>query len=87
MARPPRSVIREHHFEKDLAEIAGDFEAADDFVAGAEWLLAQNPEIGFRIAPDSAVWFLPMAPVGDTQLALYYTFDDSTVWLISLAQS
>jgi hypothetical protein len=55
MAKLPGSVIREHHFEKDLAALIGDFETADDFVAGAEWLLAQNPEIGFRIAPDSAV--------------------------------
>ncbi len=61
MAKPPRSVIRENHFEKDLAELIGDVEAADDFVAGAEWLLAQNPEIGFPIAENSAVWFLPMA--------------------------
>lgn len=87
MGKPSRSVIREHHFEKDLAEIIGDIEAADDFVAGAEWLLAQNPAIGFPIAEGSAVWFLPMAPMGDTQLALYYTFDDFTVWLISLARS
>ena len=85
MEKSPRSVIREHHFEKDLAAIIGDFEAADDFVAGAEWLLAQNPEIGFPIAEGSRVWFLPMAPVEDAQVALYYTFDDSTVWLISLA--
>jgi hypothetical protein len=57
MAKSPRSVIREHHFEKDLAEIIGDVEAADDFAAGAEWLLAQNPEIGFPIAEDSQFGF------------------------------
>ena len=33
MAKSPRSVVREHHFEKDLAELIGDIEAADDFVA------------------------------------------------------
>jgi hypothetical protein len=87
MAKPPRSVVREHHFEKDLADIIGDIAAADDFVAGAEWLLAQNPEIGFPIAEGSSVWFLPMAPVEGAQVALYYTFDDSTVWLISLAET
>lgn len=91
MAKPPlRSVVREHHFEKDLAELVGDIEAADDFVAVAEWLLAQNPDIGFPIAKGSAVWFLPMAPIEEAQVAqvaLYYTFDDSTVWLISLAQT
>ncbi len=87
MAKLPRSVIREHHFEKDLAELICDFADADDFVAGAEWLLAQNPEIGFRTAPDSAVWFLPMTPIEGTQVAVYYTFDDLTLWLISLART
>ena len=87
MPKLPRSVVREHHFEKDLAALIGDLEAADDFVAGAEWLLAQNPEIGFPIAEDSAVWLLPMAPIEGAQVALYYAFDDSTVWLISLART
>ncbi len=87
MAKSPRSVVREHHFEKDLAALIGDLETADDFVAGAEWLLAQNPEIGFPIAEGSSVWFLPMAPIEGVQVALYYTFDDSTVWLISLAET
>ncbi len=54
MGKPLRSVIREFHFEKDLAELIGDFAEADDFVAGAEWLLAQNPEIGFRTGEGSA---------------------------------
>lgn len=87
MAEPPRSVVREHHFEKDLAALIGDLEAADDFVAGAEWLLAQNPELGFPIAEGSRVWLLPMAPIEGAQVALYYTFDASTVWLISLAET
>jgi len=87
MAKLPRSVVREHHFERDLAELIGDLETADDFVAGAEWLLAQNPEIGFPIAEGSAVWLLPMAPIAGEQVALYYAFDDSTVWLISLGRT
>ena len=36
-------------------------------MAGAEWLLAQNPEIGFPIAEGSAVWFLPMSPIEGAQ--------------------
>lgn len=87
MAKPPLSIVREHHFEKDLAALIGNLEAAGDVVAGAEWLLAQNPEIGFPIAEDSRVWFLPMAPIEGAQMALYYTFDDFTVWLISLAET
>jgi hypothetical protein len=51
----PRSVVRERHFEKDLAELIGGITAADDFVAGPEYLLARNPEVGFLIAEGSAV--------------------------------
>ena len=80
-----RSVIREFHFEKDLAELIGDHAEADDFVAGAEWLLARDPESGTRTDEGSVVWILPMAPIRDEQVALYYTFDNSTVWLISIA--
>ena len=87
MGKPLRSVIREHHFEKDLAELIGDFAEADAFVEGADWLLAQNPEIGLPTNEGSAVWVLPMAPVDDEQVALFYAFDDSTVWLISIAKT
>ena len=86
MAKPLRSVVREHHFEKDLADLVGDIKAADDFVAAAEWLLARNPEIGSPADRGSAVWFLPMAPIEDAQVALFYTFDDSTV-LADLARA
>lgn len=48
MEKPLRSVIREFHFEKDLAELIGDFAEADDLVAGAEWLLATKArQFGF----------------------------------------
>ena len=82
-----RRIIREHHFENDLAALIGDFAEADDFVEGAEWLLTQNPKVGLPTNEGSDVWFLPMAPIDGEQVTLYYTFDDSTVWLISIAKA
>jgi hypothetical protein len=87
MPEPPRQVIREHQFERDLRALGLDAKAADEFVEGAEFVLARDPEIGLRIAPDSNVWVLPIAPIGDLEISLYYTFDESTVWLISITPS
>ncbi len=81
-----RQIVREYHFERDLRMLIRDAKEADEFVEAAEFVLARDPEIGLRIAPDSDVWVLPMAPVRGVQISLYYTFDESTVWLISIAK-
>jgi hypothetical protein len=81
-----RRVIREHRFERELRALIGDVISADQFVEGAEWLLVRNPHIGSQIEPNSSVWFLPMAPIEGAQVSLYYAFDDSTVWLLSIAR-
>jgi hypothetical protein len=81
-----RRVIREHRFEEELRALIGDVISADEFVEGAEWLLARDPLIGLQIQSNSPVWFLPMAPIEGAQISLYYTFDESTVWLLSIAR-
>lgn len=60
--------------------------AADQFVEAAEFLLVRDPKIGSQIEPGSAIWVLPMAPIENAQISLYYTFDDSTVWLLSISR-
>ena len=85
MAAPPfREVIREHRFERELRHLIRENRAADDFVSAAEIVLAHNPEIGSQVS--EKVWFLPMSSIGDAQVSLYYTFDESTVWLLSIAR-
>lgn len=79
---PSRNVIREVQFEEVLHALIEDAEAADNFTAGAEWALACDAELGLRLAPDSSVWFLPMAPIGGRQISLYYAFDAATVYLL-----
>ncbi len=86
MAEHLRRVIREHRFERELEALIADAIESDQFVEAAEFLLARDPEVGCQIAPDSVVWFLPMAPIRDAQISLYYTFNESTVWLLSIAR-
>lgn len=83
MSELPRQVVREHSFERELRALIQDAREADDFVEAAEFILARDPEVGSRLG--NGIWFLPMAPIGEIQLALYYTFDDSTVTLLAIA--
>jgi hypothetical protein len=81
----PRQVIRERSFERQLRALIEDAREADDFVEGAEFILARDPKIGTQL--DDGIWFLPMAPIGRAQVALYYTFDDSTVTLLAITSA
>ena len=83
MPELPRQVIRERSFERELRALIQDAREADDFVEGAEFVLARDPEIGSPLG--EGIWFLPMAPIGRAQPALYYTFDKSTVTLLAIA--
>jgi hypothetical protein len=78
----PRQVIREHSFERELRALVRDERAADDFVEGAEFILARDPQTGSPLG--GGIWFLPMAPIGEKQPAIYYTFDDFTVTLLAI---
>jgi hypothetical protein len=56
---------------------------ADEFMEGAETILSRNPEIGCQLE-DSKVWFV----CGHTvDAALYYTFDDDRVYLLSIEKT
>lgn len=83
MPELPRQVIRERSFERELRALIRDAREADEFVEGAEFVLARDPEAGSPLG--DGLWFMPMAPIGKAEPALYYTFDDSTVTLLSIA--
>jgi hypothetical protein len=85
MPELPRQVIREHSFERELRALIRDARLADDFVEAAEFILARDPEIGSALG--EGLWFLPMTPMGEMQIALYYTFDASTVTLLAIARA
>lgn len=82
---PLRSIVREHLFEDSLASLIPAAEAADDFVMAAERVLSQDPELGKPIAPGSPIYVIPMAPVRDRAVALYYSFDAETVTFVAIA--
>jgi len=80
-----RQVVREHRFERELRSLIQDAIPADQFVEAAEFLLARNPLIGTH-TQDLVIWAMPMAPIRDAQIVLYYAFSDSAVWLLSIAR-
>lgn len=86
MAQNIREVVREHRFERELQDLIAGAIPADRFVEAAEFLLARDPLIGSPVDEDRLVYFLPMSLVEDQQVSLYYTFDGSTVWLLSIAR-
>jgi hypothetical protein len=86
MAESIRQVVREHRFERELRTLIANAIPADKFVEAAEFLLARDPLIGSPVDADQLVYFLPMAPIEGEQVSLYYTFDQATVWLLSIAR-
>lgn len=82
MARPLRKIVREHLFEESLSALFADASAVDEYLDAAEWVLAYDPSIGFPIKEGSSVWLLPMQPLKERQVSLFYTFDSSTVRLL-----
>jgi hypothetical protein len=80
MDAPRRSIVREHSFERGLRALIDDAEAADDFVAAAEYELAANPREGVEAMP--GIWMLAM---DGRSITLYYAFNDQTVWFLAIA--
>lgn len=82
--QPRREVVREHEFEEQLHALIGDAETADEFTAGAEDLLAREPDSGVPASRDNSIWQLAMAPVRGRRVALYYSFDESAVVFLAI---
>jgi hypothetical protein len=82
-----RQIIKTHLFEMQLRDlIKAGAKAADEFIEGLEFTLARRPEIGSLITTDDPpVWFVPTVHVDRvTPLAVYYTFDAESVYLLSI---
>ncbi len=81
-----RTIIKEAVFEQQATMLIGSARRADEFLRGAEWLLARDPRsCGRRVAPESSVWRMVHDEGADmTPIALYYTFDADTVYLLEV---
>jgi hypothetical protein len=85
MPESPRcTIIREHEFDEQLHALILDLEEADEFTAGAEDLLARHPQSGMPASHDRSVWYLPMSPVRDRRVSLFYTFDETFVIFLAI---
>jgi hypothetical protein len=78
-----RTIIRAKEFESDLARLIPSIKRADEFLEGAEAILARAPDEGCHLE-GSSVWFVCGHTV-DT--ALYYTFDDDFVYFLSIGKT
>ena len=82
-----REIIEEHRFSLELHDIIRQSRRADDFIDGAKWTLARNPQAGKRIGT-SDVWFLAMEEIPDfLPVVLYYTFDENFVNFLSIQET
>jgi hypothetical protein len=75
-----RTIIRDKRFEQEMATIERNVRRADEFMEGAETILSRQPESGFPLEQTN-VWFIAGHTV---DLALYYTFDENNVYLLSI---
>jgi hypothetical protein len=74
-----RSVVWDEDFGEQLARIIPEAIRADEFVAIAEEVLSIDPTLGTPADIATGIWLLPMAPVDNRQVTLYYTFDARAV--------
>lgn len=86
MAAAHRTVVHEKQFTRELRQIEPNPYRANEIIEASEWVLSRNPYEGIQLAPRSPVWFLPIDLPGK-QLGLYYTFDDETVYFLSISIS
>ena len=56
-------VVREITFEEEARFLLGSDRDADEFIEGAEYILARDPEVGHFIGGEPRLWFMPMAPI------------------------
>ena len=78
-----RTIVYDKRFVSEMAKIEPNVRRADEFIEGAERVLARNPEIGFPL-DGSQVWFICGHKV---DAAIYYTFDEDYVYLLSIQKT
>jgi hypothetical protein len=79
-----RTIFYDERFERELEYIQPHARRADEFINGAENVLARDPEAGFPLEDNSQVWVI----CGHTVNAvLYYTFDENNVYFLSIEKT
>ncbi len=76
------SIIYDSEFEEQLSALISDYFEADEFVRGAEDLLSRLPQSGTRLT--DSVWSLPMCPVSNRQVTLFYAIGETAVIFLAI---
>ena len=79
-----REVVPTEAFQDEIHVLIPDARVADEYLFGVVTVLSNNPEIGMPIHKGSIVWAIPMAPIKGEQVVIYYEFDATTVFLLSI---
>jgi hypothetical protein len=77
-----RSIIRQGGFEESLQILFSTWDGAEKYIAAAEIVLAMEPQLGMPIG--DGIWVLPMAPVKNADVWLFYTFYETVVILLDV---
>jgi hypothetical protein len=78
-----RNAVHQPEFVAKLRLLLPDFERADEFVRGVEWILCRDPHSGTEIGRTN-VWFLPAADIFPQPLSIFYTFSQTEVFLLDV---
>lgn len=81
-----REIIKERRFERELRAIEANPHRADELLEGVEFTLARDPREGVQLAPQCPVWFMPVGRDNTSGIAVFYTFDNNRVILLSITQ-
>lgn len=87
MASLPRDVIREARFDREATAIDQDVRRMDEALRYVEAVLAVDPEFGIKV-DEQGVWIAPIVfsdtSTGTQAATIFYRFDDTTVYLLSM---
>ncbi len=72
------------YFDEQLKAVQSDFERADEFIRGIEWVLARDAESGTCVDRVANIWFIPLIDIFRQAMGAFYTFDDEKVYMLSI---
>lgn len=81
------TVVESQNFEADRARISNDIRRMDEILQGVYWVLSREPFRGKQTSANN-IWAITTRSVQDIpSLAIYYTFNEEQVILLSVVPS
>lgn len=79
-----RKIVYHADFADQLLDAEVEFPRFEEFLRGIKHKLRTNPEFGTQVGANPPVWLVSLPDVFEKSLGVSYTFDESTVCLLSL---